>query len=98
MYYYALPLLIVLTVLIVLFCVNCIVINCTNLLFPGRGQAPSPDPTLSCTTILHTSPGGDIVYSVLALELAGAGSNREHLGHFFSFYSKSVTGLGLGEV
>jgi len=57
MYYYALPLLIVLTVLIVLFCVNCIIIiNCTNCIISwGRGQAPSPDPTPSCTTILHTS-------------------------------------------
>jgi len=57
MYYYTLPLLIVLTVLIVLFCVNCInciiIVNCTNCIISF------PDPTPSCTTILHTSQNHD---------------------------------------
>jgi len=62
MYYYALPLLTVLTVLIVLLLLIVLIV-----LFPGKGQAPSPDPNprfilqcnvelFHCTTILHTSP------------------------------------------
>ena len=71
MYYYALPLLIVLTVLIVLFYVNCInciiIINCTNCIISWGGASPLPRhhprfilqcnvELFSCTTIFHTSP------------------------------------------